>query len=172
MFVCSLIFPNLCEVRRNLLKFHGWHYGTENPEKGISLPFIMLGPFISCSSIPWYWTFVRLALITSTSILLQWVSVWGFRLSIIINYFALGFSEIVGVFIGLYLILYTKRRWLWSGILSITAGSVAYLSWMIPNDCKLTRRWKWTTFLNLFLIFYFSVLHPNRRIGNAAMHSN
>lgn len=52
--------------------------------------------------------------------------------------FRLGMSEIVGVFIGLYLILYTKRRWLWTGIISITAGCFAYLTWMIPNDRKLT----------------------------------
>lgn len=40
-----------------------------------------------------------------------------------------------GAFIGLYLILYTRRKWLWSGIFSIVAGLFAYLTWCIPENC-------------------------------------
>lgn len=65
-----------------------------------------------------------------------------------------GMSEIVGVFIGMYLILYTRRRWLWTGIISITAGSFAYLTWMIPNDCKLDKSSKVSV---SFLLFQFCI---------------
>lgn len=41
-----------------------------------------------------------------------------------------------GVFIGMYLILYTRRRWLWTGLFSISAGVLAYLTWFIPDDRK------------------------------------
>lgn len=42
-----------------------------------------------------------------------------------------------GVFIGMYLILYTRRRWLWTGLFSIVAGGLAYLTWFIPDNCKI-----------------------------------
>lgn len=51
-----------------------------------------------------------------------------------INTIAMGFSEILGVLIGMYLILYTRRRWLWSGCLSIFAGCLAYFTWLIPSN--------------------------------------
>lgn len=52
-------------------------------------------------------------------------------------FFVIGFSEMFGVFIGMYLILYTRRRWLWTGLFSITAGVMAYLTWFIPDNCNL-----------------------------------
>lgn len=53
-----------------------------------------------------------------------------------INTVAIGFSEIVGVFIGMYLVLYTSRRWLWAGVIAITCGCLAYFTWLIPETCK------------------------------------
>lgn len=47
-----------------------------------------------------------------------------------------GFSEMFGVFIGMYLILYTRRRWLWTGLFSMAAGVLAYLTWLIPENRK------------------------------------
>lgn len=41
-----------------------------------------------------------------------------------------------GVFIGMYLILYTRRRWLWTGMFSMAAGVLAYLTWLIPENRK------------------------------------
>lgn len=55
-----------------------------------------------------------------------------------INTVAIGFSEILGVFIGIYLVLYTRRRWLWSGLFGIVSGTLAYFSWFIPQTCELT----------------------------------
>lgn len=46
------------------------------------------------------------------------------------------FSEIVGVFVGLYLILYTRRKWLWTGMMSIATGLFANLAWSIPEHRK------------------------------------
>lgn len=57
-----------------------------------------------------------------------------------INTIAIAFSEIIGVFIGLYLILYTRRRWLWSGVLSITSGVLAYFTWLIPETREYTTK--------------------------------
>lgn len=45
------------------------------------------------------------------------------------------FSEIIGVYIGMYLVLYTRRRWLWSGLMSIACGCLAYSAWLIPHTC-------------------------------------
>lgn len=57
----------------------------------------------------------------------------------------------------MYLILYTKRRWLWTGVLSITAGSFAYLTWMIPNDCKSTNCLRFYLFnKTMFLLVYYT----------------
>lgn len=53
-----------------------------------------------------------------------------------INTVAIGFSEILGVCIGMYLVLYTRRRWLWAGALGIACGCLAYLTWLIPETCK------------------------------------
>lgn len=50
-----------------------------------------------------------------------------------INTVAIGFSEILGVFIGMYLVLYTQRRWLWAGLFGIVSGVLAYFTWFIPE---------------------------------------
>lgn len=49
------------------------------------------------------------------------------------NTVSMGFSEMIGVSIGMYFILYTRRRWLWTGLISIAAGCFAYLTWFIPD---------------------------------------
>lgn len=54
------------------------------------------------------------------------------------NTVAIGFSEILGVFIGIYFVLYTSRRWLWAGISGIGCGCLAYFTWLIPETRKLS----------------------------------
>lgn len=68
-----------------------------------------------------------------------------------INTIAIGFSEITGVMIGMYLILYTRRRWLWSGCLSISSGILAYFTWLIPSNRMLNQM-----FLIRDIWFFFS----------------
>lgn len=43
-----------------------------------------------------------------------------------------GLSEIIGVFMGLFLILYTERKWLWAGVANIVASFVTCLIWVMP----------------------------------------
>ena len=47
-----------------------------------------------------------------------------------------GLSEIIGTFIGLFLILKTTRKWLWTGLFNVVAGCIAYLGWLVPNNSK------------------------------------
>lgn len=53
------------------------------------------------------------------------------------NTIVIGFSEIVGVLIGTYVVLYTSRRWLWAGLAGIVCGILAYFTWFIPRGCML-----------------------------------
>lgn len=55
------------------------------------------------------------------------------------NPFIKGFSEVVGMFIGLYLILYTRRKWIWVGILNVIAGLCTYTVWLIPSTSNYGR---------------------------------
>ncbi|KAL9891083.1 solute carrier family 22 member 3 isoform 1-T1 [Glossina fuscipes fuscipes] len=57
-----------------------------------------------------------------------------------VNTACLRFSEMLGVFLGLYLILYTRHRWLWSGYLVLTSGFITYFIWLVPSSIKETRR--------------------------------
>ncbi|XP_055850560.1 solute carrier family 22 member 3 [Episyrphus balteatus] len=57
-----------------------------------------------------------------------------------INTVTMGFAEMVGVILGLFLILYTKRHWLWAGISMISTGLLAYLIWLIPSNLGETQR--------------------------------
>lgn len=50
--------------------------------------------------------------------------------------YSIGSCEILGVFCGLALILYTKRKWMWTGLFNIIAGMIAYSAWLIPQDRK------------------------------------
>ncbi|XP_004535657.1 solute carrier family 22 member 8 [Ceratitis capitata] len=70
-----------------------------------------------------------------------------------VNTVCMGLSEVLGIFMGLYFILYTRRRWLWSGQLLIAAGAVTYLIWMVPNTLKLSRRVGFEMIFWMFLKF-------------------
>lgn len=54
-----------------------------------------------------------------------------------INTIVAGCCEMTGTFIGLFLILKTKRKWLWTGVFNIFAGLIAYMGWLVPQDSKL-----------------------------------
>ncbi|XP_001649362.2 organic cation transporter protein [Aedes aegypti] len=56
------------------------------------------------------------------------------REKIEINTVAAGVSEMTGTFIGLFLIMFTKNKWIWCGLLNVLSGSVAYLAWLIPPE--------------------------------------
>ncbi|XP_037817537.1 organic cation transporter-like protein isoform X2 [Lucilia sericata] len=51
-----------------------------------------------------------------------------------INTVIAGISEIIGTFIGLFLILKTTRKWVWTGLFNIVAGCIAYMGWLVPHD--------------------------------------
>lgn len=46
-------------------------------------------------------------------------------------------SEITGVFIGLFFIMKTTKKWLWTGIFNIIAGLFAYTIWLVPPTSKI-----------------------------------
>ncbi|KXJ73640.1 hypothetical protein RP20_CCG015359 [Aedes albopictus] len=56
------------------------------------------------------------------------------REKIEINTVAAGVSELAGTFIGLSLIMFSKNKWLWCGLLNAIGGSVAYFAWFIPPE--------------------------------------
>lgn len=51
-----------------------------------------------------------------------------------VNTAVAGFSEIIGVFLGLSLILWTKQKWFWAGVLNIVASLITCLIWITPED--------------------------------------
>lgn len=53
-----------------------------------------------------------------------------------VNTVVAGACEIIGVFVGLYLILYTKKKWLYVGVFNVFGGFVAYFAWFIPPNSK------------------------------------
>ncbi|XP_022213561.1 solute carrier family 22 member 3 isoform X2 [Drosophila obscura] len=50
-----------------------------------------------------------------------------------INTFFAGLSEMTGTFIGLFLIMKTTRKWLWTGLFNMIAGCIAYCGWLVPK---------------------------------------
>ncbi|XP_064547827.1 solute carrier family 22 member 1 [Drosophila montana] len=72
-----------------------------------------------------------------------------------VNTAALGFAEMLGVFVGLYLILYTRRYWRWAGNLMIVAGFCTYLVWLLPESDRNSRR------VGLELIFWMLLKFAN-----------
>lgn len=52
-----------------------------------------------------------------------------------------GCFEIIGVLIAWYLIMKTKRKWMWTGIFNILAGIFASAAYLIPPDCMYTNQW-------------------------------
>lgn len=57
-----------------------------------------------------------------------------------INTVIAGASEIIGTFIGFYLIMCTSKKWFWTGLFNIIGGMVAYLAWIIPAEVTGNRR--------------------------------
>ncbi|XP_013115754.1 organic cation transporter-like protein isoform X2 [Stomoxys calcitrans] len=57
-----------------------------------------------------------------------------------INTVIAGLSEIIGTFIGLFLILKTKRKWVWTGLFNVVAGCIAYMGWLVPQDIPIDGR--------------------------------
>lgn len=47
-----------------------------------------------------------------------------------------GACEILGVIFGLLLILYTKRKWMFTGLFNIIGGLIAYSAWIVPIDSR------------------------------------
>ncbi|XP_017856517.1 PREDICTED: solute carrier family 22 member 7 [Drosophila arizonae] len=72
-----------------------------------------------------------------------------------VNTAALGFAEMVGLFVGLYFILYTRRYWRWAGNLMIVAGLCTYLVWLLPETDRNSRR------VGLELIFWMLLKFAN-----------
>ncbi|KAM8706075.1 hypothetical protein ACLKA7_010374 [Drosophila subpalustris] len=72
-----------------------------------------------------------------------------------VNTAALGFAEMVGVFVGLYFILFTRRYWRWAGNLMIVAGLCTYLVWLLPETDRNSRR------VGLELIFWMLLKFAN-----------
>lgn len=50
-----------------------------------------------------------------------------------VNTVIAGISEIVGTFIGLYLILNTTRKWLWTSLLNIITSLIAFSAVFVPD---------------------------------------
>ncbi|XP_005188240.1 organic cation transporter-like protein isoform X2 [Musca domestica] len=57
-----------------------------------------------------------------------------------VNTVIAGISEIIGTFIGLFLILKTTRKWIWTGLFNILAGCIAYTAWLVPQDIPFNAR--------------------------------
>lgn len=53
-----------------------------------------------------------------------------------INTIIIGIAEIIGTFIGLYLILNTSRKWFWSSALNIIAALIEYSAIIIPASME------------------------------------
>lgn len=47
-----------------------------------------------------------------------------------------GVSEIIGTFIGLFFILKTERKWLWTGCFNLIASIMSFCAYLIPPDGK------------------------------------
>lgn len=50
-----------------------------------------------------------------------------------VNTIIAGLSEIVGTFIGLYLILNTRRKWLWASLLNIATSLISVTAVLVPD---------------------------------------
>jgi hypothetical protein len=51
-----------------------------------------------------------------------------------------GICEIIGTFLGLLLILYTKRKWLYTSVFNIVASFISLAVHLIPPNGKTRRR--------------------------------
>ena len=53
-----------------------------------------------------------------------------------INTIVAGICEIIGTFIGLYLILYTSKKWFITGMMNVIGGACAYIAFYVPISSK------------------------------------
>lgn len=51
-----------------------------------------------------------------------------------VNTAIVGVCEIIGTFIGLYLILNTTQKWLWASLLNILTSMIAFSSSLVPDS--------------------------------------
>ncbi|XP_037040820.1 organic cation transporter protein-like [Bradysia coprophila] len=90
-----------------------------------------------CSLLPIYYAWAIFVLLFNTMILNM--SSLGQKF-LHFNVVMMGFSELIGMFIGLYLIMYTRRKWIWVGFLNMAAGLCTYSVWLIPSTIKDTHQ--------------------------------
>lgn len=57
-----------------------------------------------------------------------------------VNTIIAGFSEIIGTFIGLYLILKTSRKWMWASVLNIITSMIGLSANLVPLTFSPTKR--------------------------------
>ncbi|XP_037949804.1 solute carrier family 22 member 3 [Teleopsis dalmanni] len=57
-----------------------------------------------------------------------------------VNTAVAGLCEIIGTFIGLFLIVKTTRKWLWTGLFNVVAGCIAYMGWIVPENIPIDAR--------------------------------
>ncbi|XP_055632044.1 organic cation transporter protein isoform X2 [Toxorhynchites rutilus septentrionalis] len=50
-----------------------------------------------------------------------------------VNTVIAGASEMLGTFVGFFLIMSTEKKWFWTGLLNIVGGLSTYLAWIIPT---------------------------------------
>lgn len=72
-----------------------------------------------------------------------------------------GACEILGVLFGLLLILYTKRKWMYTGLFNIVGGLIAYSAWLIPIDSKYSEAHNLLEFDSLRYILFNRLFYSN-----------
>lgn len=68
-----------------------------------------------------------------------------------VNTAIVGVCEILGTFIGLYLILNTKQKWMWASVLNIATSLIAFSSPLVPDSVPPFQR---------MVIYMFIVMLP------------
>ncbi|XP_059217738.1 steroid transmembrane transporter SLC22A24 [Stomoxys calcitrans] len=96
--------------------------------------------------IHWAWA-VSMVIYSVMVIMIRFVDITKLH----VNTSCLGFAEMLGIFLGLYLLLYTRHRWLWSGYLMLFAGIITYFVWFIPDSVKDSHRGAYEMIFWLFL---------------------
>lgn len=71
-----------------------------------------------------------------------------------------GVCQIIGTFVGLYLILNTTRKWLWAGILNILTSLIAFSSSLVPDSVPPFQR---------MAIYMFIVMLPTGLLLNVLL---
>ncbi|XP_073819662.1 solute carrier family 22 member 19-like [Musca autumnalis] len=103
-------------------------------------------PRIFITVIHWAWA-ISMVIYSVMVVMIRFVDTTQLH----VNTSCLGFAEMLGIFLGLYLTLYTRHRWLWSGYLMLFAGAITYLIWFIPNTIKDSHRGAYEMIFWLFI---------------------